>query len=61
MYTYVQLLGSAAAAFALYLFVLSIYRLYFHRLSHLPGPTLAKLTYYYQSYYDVYPHPGRWL
>lgn len=33
---------------------LIIYRLYFHPLRHIPGPFLARLTYGYQMYYDVY-------
>lgn len=33
---------------------LIIYRLIFHPLRHIPGPFLARLTYGYQMYYDVY-------
>ena len=44
-----------------YLTVGAIWRIYFHRLSHLPGPKLAAITYLYQSYFDIYPHQGRWL
>ena len=33
---------------------LIIYRLIFHPLRHIPGPLLARLTYGYQMYYDVY-------
>ena len=51
----------AVTAFTSYLAILSIYRLFFHRISHIPGPKLAALTYYYQAYYDVYPHKGKWL
>lgn len=39
----------------------SIYRLYFHRTSHIPGPKLAALTYFYQAYYDLFPHSGQWI
>ncbi|KAH8651930.1 cytochrome P450 [Tricladium varicosporioides] len=33
---------------------LAIYRLCFHPLKHIPGPLLAKLTYGYQIYFDVF-------
>ena len=46
---------------ATYLIVGGIWRVYFHPLSHLPGPKLAGLTYFYQSYFDIYPYQGRWL
>ncbi|KAL4899421.1 hypothetical protein BDW74DRAFT_116296 [Aspergillus multicolor] len=36
-----------------YLFVVCIYRLYFHPLSHIPGPRLAAITHGYEFYFDV--------
>ncbi|KAL3488637.1 cytochrome P450 [Aspergillus germanicus] len=36
-----------------YLLLVSIYRLFFHPLSHIPGPKLAALTHGYEFYYDV--------
>lgn len=44
-----------------YLTILAVYRIFFSRISHIPGPRLAALTYYYQSWYDVYPYQGRFL
>ena len=56
-----SLVAWAPVTFLSYLFGLSIYRLYFSRISHIPGPKLAALTYYYQSYYDLWPHGGQFL
>jgi hypothetical protein len=36
-----------------YLLVVSIYRLFFHPISHIPGPKLAAITHGYEFYYDV--------
>ncbi|KAK9415788.1 putative Cytochrome P450-like protein [Seiridium unicorne] len=55
------LAASFAAVFAVYLTWLSIYRLFFHRVAHIPGPKLAALTYYYQSYYDFFPYQGQFI
>jgi len=36
-----------------YIFLRSIYRLYFHPLRKIPGPKLAAITYGYEFYYNV--------
>lgn len=60
-FTLPQSLGLAAAGLLLYTISLAIYRLYFSRVSHIPGPRLAALTYYYQFYYDAFPHSGQFM
>lgn len=41
----------------LYLSTLTLYRLAFHPLRHFPGPTLAKISFLYELYYDLFS-PG---
>lgn len=43
----------------LYIAGLVVYRLKFHRAAHIPGPTLAKVTFLYEWYYDLYL-PGQY-
>lgn len=38
----------------LYVVTLLAYRLFFHPYSHIPGPPIAKATYLYEWYYDLY-------
>lgn len=38
----------------LYIAALVVYRLKFHRAAHIPGPFLAKVTFLYEWYYDLY-------
>lgn len=37
-------LGLVVSSFVLFLFSVAIYRIYFHPLSHIPGPLIAKIT-----------------
>ncbi|OCT47606.1 Trichodiene oxygenase [Cladophialophora carrionii] len=46
-------LTSVGVLLATYLLSLCTYRLYFSPVSHIPGPSLAKITYWYEFYYDV--------
>ena len=59
--TVLQSLELAGGLLACYISCVAVYRLYFSRISHIPGPRLAALTYFYQFYYDVFPHSGQFL
>lgn len=54
-------LALGALAVLTYLISLVIYRLYLSPISHIPGPKLAALTHFYESYYDVYPNKGQFM
>ena len=51
-----DLLSFAVIALFFYVAFVSIYRVFLHPLSHLPGPKLAHITYLYEWYYDLYLH-----
>ncbi|OTB08292.1 hypothetical protein M426DRAFT_52547 [Hypoxylon sp. CI-4A] len=55
-------LGQISLAFGvlllLYSLGVSIYRLYFHPLRHIPGPKLAALTQWVETYYECFKPPG---
>ncbi|EFQ35390.1 cytochrome P450 [Colletotrichum graminicola M1.001] len=44
----------SSAAALVYWVLLAIYRVYLSPLSRIPGPRLAALTYWYETYYEVY-------
>ncbi|KAG2417839.1 hypothetical protein HFD88_000938 [Aspergillus terreus] len=48
-----QTLWGILLAFSVYQFFKTIYRLYFHPLSKIPGPRLTAATHLYEFYYDV--------
>ncbi|KAL6887557.1 cytochrome P450 [Trichoderma longibrachiatum] len=50
----------ALAGLGLYLGVRTIYRLYFHPLSHIPGPKLTACSHLYEFYYNII-RPGKFL
>lgn len=43
----------AITALGAYISIKTIYRLYFHSLSHIPGPKLAACSHLYEFYYNV--------
>ncbi|KAI0538389.1 cytochrome P450 [Xylaria digitata] len=47
-----QIVGVVVGLFILYLSALAIHRTYFHPLSHIPGPWLAKVSYWAEFYHD---------
>ena len=50
---YSALLKLLPILIAPYVVVLYIYRMFFDRLSHIPGPKLAAASLWYEFYYDV--------
>lgn len=57
---FLQVLTTSAVAALLWVVIESIRRLFFHPLSHIPGPRLAALTWWYEFYYDVVL-PGQYI
>ena len=53
--------GYIALALLGYIISVAIYRIWFSRISHIPGPKIAAVTYLYHAWYDLWPHAGRFL
>jgi hypothetical protein len=49
----VQIIETTLVLSVLFTLVGAIRRLYFHPLSHIPGPRLAALTWWYEFYFDI--------
>ncbi|KAB2099215.1 hypothetical protein AG0111_0g12460 [Alternaria gaisen] len=55
------LVASLFCIWLLYWLAVGIYRVYFHPLSKIPGPKLAAFTFWYEFYYEIYPHRFQYL
>lgn len=51
-------LRTIAALFLVTGLAIAVRRLYFHRLSSFPGPTLAAVTWWYITYYEIWKNGG---
>ncbi|KAJ5546650.1 Cytochrome P450 [Penicillium frequentans] len=57
---FVRVLTTSVVVALLWVVTRSIRRLFFHRLSHIPGPRLAALTWWYEFHYNVVL-PGKYI
>ncbi|EMR84736.1 hypothetical protein ACHAPC_007983 [Botrytis cinerea] len=57
---FAQLLGTGIFLSLILTIAEATRRLYFHPLAHIPGPKLAALTWWYESYFDVI-QPGQYV
>jgi cytochrome P450 len=55
------LVPTGTILWVLYWLTIFLYRAYFSPLSHIPGPRLAAATFWYEFYYEIYPHKFQYL
>ncbi|MCJ1434190.1 hypothetical protein MMC27_003557 [Xylographa pallens] len=55
------LLALGAGLAVTYWVALTVQRVFYSKISHIPGPKLAAASTLYQAYYDFFPHRGRFL
>lgn len=59
--TFKNVLLGGLSLYLVYGILLGIYRVTLHPLAHFPGPKLAAATFWYEFYYDLFPHKLRYL
>ena len=58
---FVQIAVYISLAIFLYYCAVGVYRLCFCPIAGFPGPRLAAVTFWYEFYYDIWPHKFQYL
>ncbi|KAI4944235.1 hypothetical protein J4E91_008790 [Alternaria rosae] len=53
--------ASLVGIWILYWLAVGVYRVYLHPLASIPGPKLAAFTFWYEFYYEIYPHRFQYM